>query len=639
MLFRRQFVVASYATLLPILWICAHFHLYGQAGADVPEQAAYEAAMNTYRSGDCVSAIPLLSSITAARPEANFQLARCYYETESYSKAVEPLNTYLQKFSGDEQAAVLLGKVYEKQDHPKDAINLLAPYLDRHPDSFNAQVELGRAYFKAGDKDKAQVVFENVLKKVLDYPGALLGLALIAIDEEHWPDAMSRLNSVIAIAPGVAEAYRAQGAVYERQGQFDKAVGPYSHAVDLSPNDFPTIKALAKCYAKLERWDQVAAVLQTGSIAEASDAEATELVQRALKDNPQAAEEYCRMVIALNPMNAAAHRIMAESLYSSKQTDRAKVEYIEILKLEKDPDPEINFRLGEMAEAEQQLPEAHHYYEDAVKSGRSTPRMALALARVDLLLGDAPSAKSVLAKVGVPDSETVEYKTLVAEADLRANDLDVASNLIAGLLAQDPTNKKLLNLAAETASKQEKYADAANFLERLFQLDSQNKQVRYQLVTLYTDRPELKGDQRATDYLKDFVTKQEQDPEGYLLLANLYRRNKDWANAKVYFDLGFNRMPTPPPARFAWAYRSYGMYHFSQGNLPEALAALTQATQLNPNDSNAQYSLGIVLLKLNKQDELETVVSLLETREPSMAAGLHELARKSGMVLRTRTEQ
>jgi hypothetical protein len=55
----------------------------------------------------------------------------------------------------------------------------------------------------------------------------------------------------------------------------------------LEPFDFDTTKALAKCYVKLDKWDQVASVLRTGSVAEANDPEATELVQRALRTIPK----------------------------------------------------------------------------------------------------------------------------------------------------------------------------------------------------------------------------------------------------------------------------------------------------------------------------------------------------------------
>jgi predicted Zn-dependent protease len=373
--------------------------------------------------------------------------------------------------------------------------------------------------------------------------------------------------------------------------------------------------------------------LRSGSQEEANDAEATELVQRALTATPRALEEYCRGVIALNPKNTAALRVLAESAYSSKEMDRAKVEYLEILKLEPN-DPDTNFKAGQIFEAEQKLEDARHYYQQAAKSAHASPQMHLAVARVDLALGDAPGAKVALSKLTPPDSDSPDYKALIAEVDLYTNDFEGARGILDELLGRDPNNKKLLDLAAKTAVKQEKYADAVRFLEQLLQADPGNKQIRYWLVRVYTDHTELKQEQRAMELLKSTVSEQE-DPEGYLLLANLYRRNKDVANAKVYFDLGFKKMPNPIPPRLAWAYTSYANFFFSQGQFEEALTEQLQATQLNPGDSDAQLTLGLIYLKLGKRDEAAEVLAKLEESDPKLASQLQELARRSGIHLKT----
>ena len=595
--------------------------------------------MQAYRAADCASAIPLLSTVARADGRANLPLGQCYFETASYLKAIEPLRIYVGQFPADMRGPVLLARSYLQIGRNDDAIKAVTHFTEQHPQDLNARALLGRIYLETGDKERSISILNEVLKQAPQNPAALLGLSFNALERRHWQEAIDNANRVIQIAPGQPEAYRVLGDAYAHLGQYEKALGPYKEAFRRMPLDFAAEKGLAQCYAKLDQWDEVARVLGSGTIAEANDLQMTELAQRAFQDKPQALEEYCRAVIALNPVNTVAHRALAQSAYAAKQTDRAKTEYIEILKLEKDPDPQINFKLGQIFEAEGNIPEARHYYEAAGRSPRATSEMYIALARIYLAIADAPDAKIALAKVGTPESETKEFKIMNAEVALRTGDVKAASAAINDLLSQDPSNKKLLDLAADASAKQEKYAEAATFLERRLQADPEDKQVRYKLAMLYTDHQELKGEAKAMDLLKDSVTKQEPAPDGYLLLANLYRRNKDFANAKTYFDLGFAKVPNPVPARLAWAYTSYAMMYDTQGNLPEAVAQAVKATQVDPNDDMAQYSLALMYIKAKNAEGVDQIVSRLETRDPDRAAQLVEYARRYHLPLKSQVAQ
>ncbi|MFL6463107.1 MAG: tetratricopeptide repeat protein [Bryobacteraceae bacterium] len=605
-----------------------------------PEPADYVTAMNAYRAGDCQSAIPLLSAVARSFGKANLVLGQCYFETESYLKAIEPLRSYIAEFPADYRGAILLARTYLKIDRNEDGIKTLTNYTSQNPQDLNARAQLGRIYLEAGNKDQSASTLRDVLQQAPENPSALLGLALNASADQHWQDAANYASRVIQTAPEQAEAYRILGDAYFHQAQYEKALGPYNEAFRLMPLDFSTEKALAKCYAKLGKWSDVAHVLGSGTVAEANDLELTELARQALQDKPQLLESYCRAAIALNPMNTVAHRVLAQSLDSSKEVERAKVEYLEILKLEqRDPDPQIHYHLGKIFEAEGNIAEARKHYEAASRSSRAISEMHLALGRAYLAINDAPDAKAALAKVGPPDNETTEFKIMNAEINLRTSDVNGASATVTALLSGDPNNKKLLDLAAEIAAKQGKYAEAAGFLERLFQADPENNQIRYRLVTLYTDHPELKGDAKAMEFLKGFAAKQEQDPEGYLLLANLYRRNKDFANAKTYFDLGLAKVPNPIPAKFSWAYSSYASLYYAQGNLQEALVQQLKAIEINPNDNQAQFYLAIMYIKAGNADGVDQVVSRLETRDPDRAAQLLELARRSRLPLKSQVTQ
>jgi tetratricopeptide (TPR) repeat protein len=605
-----------------------------------PEPADYVTALGAYRAGDCKAAIPLLSTVAHSFGQANLPLGHCYLETESPLKAIAPLRSYVAEFPADGRGAVLLAKAYLGIYRNEDAVKTLTNYTSQNPQDLSTRAQLGRVYLETGDKDKSVSILHDVLQQAPENINALLGLALNASADQHWQEAADYANRVIRIAPEQAEAYRVLGDAYFHQNQYEKALGPYSEAFRLMPLEFSHERALARCYAKLGKWSDVAHVLGSGTLAEANDVEVTELAQQAYQDKPQLLESYCRAVIAQNPTNAVAHRALAQLLFSSKELERARIEYQEILKLEgADPDPQIHYQLGKIFEAEQNSTEAIKHYEAASKSSRATSEMHLALARAYLSVNDGPDARDVLAKVGSPASETTEFRIMKAEINLRTSDVNGASATIMELLSADPKSTKLLDLAVEASMKQGKYAEAADCLQRLFEADPANNRTRYRLVTLYTDHPELKGDAKAMEFLKGFADKQEQDPEGYLLLANLYRRNKDFANAKIYFDLGLEKVPSPVPAKFSWAYSSYARLYYDQGNLQEALAQQLKAVEINPTDDQAQFYLAVMYIKAGNADGVDQVISKLETRDPDRAAQLLDMARKSRLPLKSQVTQ
>jgi len=595
----------------------------GQGGKG--QENAYEAGLEFYRAGDCLAATAALKPLAATEPRADLPLGTCFFESHAYGEAVIALASYVQQFPSDTEALHLLAMSYEKSGRNSDALNAIHYYVVRHPDSSAGQVELGRFYFETGDKEKSAAAFSSALEKAPDDPAALVGLGQIATSDGRWAEAVEDLKHAGQIAPGAAAPFKALGDVYAKQGKYQDALGPYQHAFGLSPSDYATAKSLAKCYFLLNQLDEVAKVLRSPTLEQAKDLGATDMMVKALAGDQAALADYLRVVIALNPENTIARSRRAQLLTASKQMDEAVSEYSEILKLEKDhPDPEICYRLAEVYEARNDLKNAHEYYRVAADSAAATPAMHLALARVDLALNDPVGAQGELTKVTAPQSESFECEVLQLETYLRSGSWDSANALATQMLAKDPNNAKVLDLEAQVALKQQRYDEGAGYLERLFQTDPTSKPARYRLVRLYISHPDLKRDDRAKELLKEFIAREENDPEGYLLLAEFYRARKDKASAKSNYELGFTHMPNPTPSTFAWAYTSYAIFLANDGDLENALANSLRAVQLTPEDGSALFDLGVIYIKLGKTSEAEQVIEKLRGLNPESADELQQ---------------
>ena len=147
---------------------------------------------------------------------------------------------------------------------------------------------------------------------------------------------------------------------------------------------------------------------------------------------------------------------------------------------------------------------------------------------------------------------------------------------------------------------------------------------------IYTNNEKLDRLARALDLMNEYVGLNPDDYEGYLLLANLYRRKSDAAEAHTYFARGFAKMPAKPPARMSWAYTSLGLLLFSEGNYEEALSIQLKAVELNPTDANAEYNLALTYLKVKRRDEVNAArTKLSQMSAPELVSTLDEAIQRS----------
>jgi tetratricopeptide (TPR) repeat protein len=208
--------------------------------------------------------------------------------------------------------------------------------------------------------------------------------------------------------------------------------------------------------------------------------------------------------------------------------------------------------------------------------------------------------------------------------------MDDAVRYANDLLPGDPRNVMLLRLLGEDALKHNNDSAAADFLERAEAANEKDRDVRFELVTLYTNNDSLDRLPRAFDLMNEYVGLYPDDFEGYLLLANLYRRKGDAAAALDYFNRGFSKMPPKPPARMSWAFNSLGLLLLSQGKYEDALANQLKAVELNPTDSTAVYNLALTYLKLKRKDDvLATRDKLGQMNAPDLLKSLEEQMQKA----------
>lgn len=120
---------------------------------------------------------------------------------------------------------------------------ILSPYFDRPAGDF--ETEMGSNRLEDGQYRAALEYFDKALEVAPDHRGALMGRALVFIQTEDYPDAIAELDYLIEVltatldetdATGVgtlAAAYANRGIVYDRTGEYEKALADYIEALKI----------------------------------------------------------------------------------------------------------------------------------------------------------------------------------------------------------------------------------------------------------------------------------------------------------------------------------------------------------------------------------------------------------------------
>jgi tetratricopeptide (TPR) repeat protein len=595
-----------------------------------PADQAFRQGSEAYRAGNCPAALPLLAQ-SKGTPRALLLMGHCYLDAGDFAKARTALEQYNQAVPGDEETLILLARAAENAGGAALASAMLEQLRQQAPASLAAQDALAQLYAKSGKSQQATPIYQAVLATDPRDVGALAGLAEIAVAASQWDTAIAQYKKVLDLSPDNAAANAAVGRAQLQLGHVDVAIPYLLHASRLRPGDWKLAKSLADCYVKTSKWKDAIQAVEYDSLSHADDEEVTGWMVQAFAQTGDAphAEQYYRAILQKAAGNFTARLTLANLLYDGKRSKEAEEQYIVVLKTKPDL-YEISDRVGQIAEQENNLTAALQYYAAACRSASATVAMKTRLARLYFRTGDMANARTSLEAVLQAEPDNRDIKTMLMQVAVKSDRMDDAVRYASDLLPGDPNNVSLLRLLGEDALKRNNVQAAADFLERAETVDEKDRSLRFELVGIYTDNDSLDKLPRAFDLMNEYVGLYPEDYEGYLLLANLYRRKGDAADAHDYFARGFNRMPAKPPARMSWAYISVGVLWQTEGKTDEAIASYQKALEINPADSSAVYNMALVYLKLKrKADVNDAREKLSQMNAPELLTELDDRIQRS----------
>lgn len=400
-----------------------------------------------------------------------------------------------------------------------------------------------------GDDAAAEAQFRKALEVDPGYVPAARQLVDMAVRDEDLNAAQATADALVAAAPQQPSALLLQAEVYERQQRYGDAIEVLLTAMGQAPLDLNVRLNLARLYRGTDDLERAREVLGDERVADVNDP--TLLLLRADIEGRLGNENEVRRLVAR----------------------------LQGLLPEYPDDPVLHGAVGQLQLRQTNLTLARNNLERALELGRAPVSSLIALARLEIIEGNAARAQDIAAQL---TSQGVGGETL----ELLQVDIYLAQN-------QGP--------------------EALAVLEGLQQGGSRQGTNAYALLLLQEGRSA-----EAERVLRAWLSDQPDDPGMVMMLANVLLQTGDSQGAKQQYE---SLLPVEDPIllnNLAWLYMrdgdpraeemarranavapgtadiedTLGWILLNKGATAEALQLLKSAARALPENAEVQYHLG-----------------------------------------------
>jgi len=508
------------------------------------------------------------------------------------------------------------------QELPK-AMSLLG--VESAKSRADALAMAGRARLLLGELETAGALFEKALRLDPQNIEAEIGLARLAIAEQDFEEAESRMTTARRYAPDDPEVWLAEAALRAAKRQLQAAIAAYSRALERAPG-------------------MIQGLLGRAALNIASN-------------RPEAALADLGVIHSLVPRHPLANFLHASIDYTRGNLAEAGSRLASVVAVAPEYPPALllkgltHLRLGELEQAEDQLSRM-------LEGSPGDTAATRALAIVRLRQQRADKAITLLEELERQYPNDVGVLTELASAYLQTGNVDRGSAYAAKimLLAPDRPDVTMRLALAEVAgglpgeaaellahSSETKTYLGDDFVRLLAQLQGhQSKQAietarelqaklpdnpapaflgglaRQQLGQTDAARAEFS---RALEIKPDF-------PAGLLALAHLEARTGRMKEAADYYDRLLAKEPSSLPALLGRADLAAGM-----GRMDEAVRLLNEARQGHPDNLGPSLLLANLHLRSGQARKAEDLLKGLlpeHPRDPRLLDAMVDLSKAQG---------
>jgi tetratricopeptide (TPR) repeat protein len=300
-------------------------------------------AVLAYKKDNCAQAVEhfgMSGPLVDAQPAVREEYCACLVKLHQSEKAISVYHRALELSPEDSDARRQLATIQLMTDRPKEALETLAPLLQKD-DTDVKTLELAASAY---EQDKNTPLAVTTLRQaiVLDPHNVHLYIdfAALSMDHQSYQVGIDMVNVGLKAEPESAPLYMARGVLYVRLARYDEAENDFNRAEELEPNQ--AISAVARGLEQSEANDLDRALLTVRSklATKPNDPDLlylqadilTKMGQEPGSENFQIALRSAKKAVTLQPTLAAARDVLAKLYLQAGQTHAAIDQCREALK-------------------------------------------------------------------------------------------------------------------------------------------------------------------------------------------------------------------------------------------------------------------------------------------------------------------
>lgn len=319
---------------------------------------------------------------SAWRNEEYYLATKSHLALNQKREALELVTSLRAEATLDDAQTAAFSSLLLKNNLPDDAIALVEPAIQRTPNSFHLQTQLGEAYAAKKQWQQAEKHYLLALKINNNNVSAMRGLARIAQANGDLEKALAYLVEAKKLAPDDEAVLYDYGVAAFRMNLILDALPVAEQLYKQNPNEPAYIHFLA--------------------------------VSRFRHDEKEEAERLLRRYIQLRPRDSLGHYLLGITLYTVKRLSESRAAFEQSLKVGESPDSE--YMLGLIAQSE----------------GDKTSAVSW-LERIKPSCGCYPAAQTLLGTVYAEQNKTAAAREILEHA-VKLNGKDLRAHYQLGLV-------------------------------------------------------------------------------------------------------------------------------------------------------------------------------------------------------------
>ena len=464
-----------------------------------------------------------------------------------------------------EDSSVQIGDLYTILGNPLQAVDYYKEALKIDNTKPTTHLKLAKAYDSLGEAKLANNEYNYTL--VHSGNNQLLMLEL----ESIW-------IKKLGINPNDADAHNNLGAVYQKMGDYPKALQEYSKAKILNPQNVTTRFNMATLYQNQKEYNLAIGLYDDVLQINPEDTQARYYKALCLMETKQfrQASVEAEKILEIDPNNTEARDLMLSAMKNSSTPEELRESLAETV--ENNPnDAETTYTYAIELHKSNNLDLAIEQYEKTLTLDPNNNECYLNLAQAYKESGNIEKAKETLQK-GIdlfPDYQHLsEFNKSLQE--------EVNYEYESGAL---------------NSYNEGNYETA---LKSYLSINPKDANTYINIASCYTS---LKNYKKALDAYKQAYIKAPNNIDIALYMAQTYIKMEDWNNAKIYLSKVISTQPNNKNAKELYSYvidqniakvLNNAMDFYNKKDYVNALAIINTAINQNKNNAYAYYYRGLV---------------------------------------------